>query len=382
MAGMLVMSQLEHILQRPLDAAERYVVVWEPHCLACGWSDMIFRIRSTVRNQPIESSGLTRCRDCHLTFYCSKEHWDVVKVKHRQEPCQDGRNGLSQCEMNKLCLENARFKHTLFAADPNVPELKWLPKRTLPSWTPLRDVDWTDFSPALAEDVRHLPAEEQALVPRLRAVTELLCIPMIIMWGLECLHSDDAWTKKSTLKIHIIGATDKELNNQALFEEILHRLPLVKAMEILFCGPELKDMTGPNPSQSDQSTCSDCTGSERKWIHRYQPTTYHEYVASEGSSYSEPDLAVAFNAACSLIEARTWQPTVTLLVQRKIRTLVTAYNQASAMADFEMLRRSGANLHPGLGPRHNPWGSMLWKVQPQSVTGFSAANGWLVGGFR
>lgn len=43
--------------------------------------------------------------------------------------------------------------------------------------------------------------------------------------------------------------------------------------------------------------------------------------------------------------------------------------------------KAGATLHPELGPKPNPWASMISRTEPNKVTGFYTVNGWLAGGF-
>ncbi|KDR78139.1 hypothetical protein GALMADRAFT_94674 [Galerina marginata CBS 339.88] len=376
------MHGLEMILRRPLRVDERNIVGWEPRCLACGRSDSVFQIESSLRQRAPQSSGLRRCPDCLSSFYCSEEHWNAVKGKHQHGPCKDGRDNLSHCEMNKFILEDIRFAEAVVVASKSPTEFEWAPERTLPAWSSLRGVEWSDFAPALAESFHHLPADERALLPRLRAASESLSMPMTILWGLELLNSNDTWTKADTLNIHVIGAADQELRKGRIFEEILHRMPLIRTLKMTFCGPELQGMTGPFPSQKDMPTCPQCLRDRRKIVYAYQPKTYHDYITSQGTKYTKPDLAIAFNSGCSQEEVQSWQRTLLALAQQGVPAVFTAFNQEEAVAEAELLRKAGATLHSELGPRRNPWGSLLSKTEPNKVTGFYSLNGWLAGGFR
>jgi len=76
----------------------------------------------------------------------------------------------------------------------------WAPERVKPTWSSLRDLNWNDF---LDEMKTALPMPEPGIVQLLRAASDALSLPMTILWGLENLNSDDTWTKKDTLNIHV-----------------------------------------------------------------------------------------------------------------------------------------------------------------------------------
>ncbi|PPQ95961.1 hypothetical protein CVT26_016127 [Gymnopilus dilepis] len=379
--GSMIMEELEVELKRPLRLDERNLVGWEPRCLACGRSDAIFRIEAKLRDRNPLSSGLKPCPDCRLSFYCSEEHWDAVKDRHQNEPCQDGRDDMSQCETNRLCFQDAKFANIMAGA--NAGEFKWAPERTVASWTPLREADWSDYKAGLAEAFDSAAAMGQEFVKALlRGASENLSMPMTILWGLENLHPDDAWTKKDVLNIHVLGAADKEILNSQMFEEILHRVPLIKTLKLTFIGPELSRLTGPFPQMTEMETCPQCTRHGRKRIHDHHAKTYHDYIIDQGSKFTKPDLAVAFDSGCSQEDIESWKKSYKALHQRNIPSVFTAFNSDEAHAEADLFRSVGITLHPELGPRRNPWGSLLAHIEPNKVTGFYAVNNWLSGGFR
>jgi splicing suppressor protein 51 len=46
------------------------------------------------------------------------------------------------------------------------------------------------------------------------------------------------------------------------------------------------------------------------------------------------------------------------------------------------MESAGARLVSALGPRRNPWGSELAKVEPNQVAGFFSVNGYVAGAFK
>ncbi|KAF8963225.1 hypothetical protein BDZ97DRAFT_1661795 [Flammula alnicola] len=367
-------TMLERELKRPLSLEERNLVGWQPRCLACGRTDLMSRLEAS-EGQQSPHPNLKPCPDCKISFYCSEDHCRSVESTHQGVPCQGSRNGLSHCAMNQLYLQDARF--ALFMAGANGGPFKWAPERTKPSWTSLRNIDWTDFSDNLKKAFGPAVDRMAKLETVLRGVTEGLSMPMTILYALENLNTDDAWTKKDTINIHV-----SLLDYADIFEEILHRLPDVNNIRLTFCGPELSAISGRHPAETEMDTCPECSRKKRKRIQDIQPSTYHEFVASQGRRYVKPDLAVAFNSGCSEEDVSSWKTTLVLLAQRNVPTIFTAYNQEEAQAEAKILESAGAILHADLGPKQNPWGSLLAKTEPNKVTGFYAVNGWLAGGFK
>lgn len=169
--------------------------------ICSGRSDAIFRIEASVRKREPQSPGLKPCSDCLFSSYCSEEHWEAVKSKHQQVPCRDGRDNLSQCDMNKLYVEDIRF--ALLMSGANAGDFKWTPERTMREWKSLQGVGWNDFASDVEESFGGLPGIRPMMGAVLRGITEGLSMPLTILWALENLNSDDAWTKKETLNIHV-----------------------------------------------------------------------------------------------------------------------------------------------------------------------------------
>ena len=71
------------------------------------------------------------------------------------------------------------------------------PERVLPQWTSLAGCAWApDYE-------RELPAPPDVVGPFLRNVTDGLTFPLTILWALEKLNEDDAWTSKEVLNVHV-----------------------------------------------------------------------------------------------------------------------------------------------------------------------------------
>ncbi|KAG6816172.1 hypothetical protein H0H87_008096 [Tephrocybe sp. NHM501043] len=288
-----------------------------------------------------------------MAFYCSQEHWDAVKLEHVEVACDDGHDGLTQCQMNQGIRQDIVFASIMSNASPR--EFSWEPERVKPSWKSLEGQDWyTEYAGEIKES---FGVTDDVTSPFVRGASVGLSMPMSILWALEHTNTDDRWTRKETLIIHVLGAYDVEITHASIFEEILHRLCIVYLKSLRACA----------------------TG-KRKRIHHLFVQTYHDYA--KGSDFTQPDLAVSFNSGSSQESWESWQETISFLVKNEIPSVFTAYNREEAEAEAKLLRDAGANLIHELGPLKNVWGSISCKKEPNRVTGFYFINGWLAGGFR
>ncbi|KAJ2919080.1 hypothetical protein MD484_g1369, partial [Candolleomyces efflorescens] len=363
---------------------ERNLFAWEPRCAACGITDRMIRIRAKQEGQA--PTQLQKCMDCQTTFFCSPRHFALIKKTHGVVPIK-GYGNLSQCQLNQQIREDVRFHNILSDAkssiSPDAPTaladsapLTWAPERVLDTWSSIKGSTWErEFASYL-----DVPAGK---APFLRAASDGLALPMSIIYTLEMLNGD--WKPKDTLVIHVLGPSGPEIQNAMVFEEIVHRLPGLKRLELLLCGPEMINVNqtdaGGGP-EMELDTCSNCRKDGRKRVQRLAAATYHEYIQLRGSSFKVPDLAVAFNSGASEVEYESWKATMKILVEKKIPSVFTSFNELEAEKEAAMLSELGAQLIPELGPCRNPWGSLLLKTEPGRLDGFYNSNGWFAGGFK
>ncbi|KAJ7785029.1 hypothetical protein DFH07DRAFT_786519 [Mycena maculata] len=348
----------------------------EPRCIVCTRTDMVIRMEAAMNGTMADDTKrLTPCPQCMLSFCCSPEHWEAARKLH-QEPSDDLRDGLSQCQMNKFARGQIMFETTMTSWLDRRGQLVWIPQRVKSRWVSLEGVSWEDgFDGEIRKSFGMLaPLPITFLIT---AASDTLSMAMTILYGLGKLNDDDGWTRKHTLAVHVLGADIKEVSCSRVFEEILHRLPEVKTLKLIMCGPEV-----PRRDSLDHKICPDCMALGRSYVLEYAAVPYHEFVEKQGNKFERPDLCIGFNSGASQVTWYTWPTTFKLLVERKLPSLFTAYNREEAEGDAAMLRAAGAAFHPALGPALNPWGSMKGVPTAHSVYGFQVENGWLAGGFR
>jgi mitochondrial splicing suppressor protein 51 len=162
-------------------------------------TDRLMRMETIVNQSSLSPNTLKACSACKMAFYCSDAHWEAVRQFHDGQPCEDGHDDLSQCQVNKEVRGDIFFANLMAGAKAG--SFKWAPERVKPAWTSLRGINWVDeFGQELAE---HFSIPVSAIGPWIRAASDGLSMPMSILWALENLNEDDAWTRKGTLTIHV-----------------------------------------------------------------------------------------------------------------------------------------------------------------------------------
>ncbi|KAJ7861464.1 hypothetical protein B0H14DRAFT_2742356 [Mycena olivaceomarginata] len=320
-----ILSFCTRSLQRQPTITERNLVGWEPRCMVCTRTDQLIRMEAAKNGTKSEKPrNLIPCPQCNLSFCCSPAHWEAARALHFG-PCEDAHDHLSHCEMNREVRGDVKFEDVMAGAHDPSGQFMWAPERIQSAWTSLAGLSSVG-----------VPAQ-RPMAPWIRAASDNLTMAMTILYGLEKLNDDDAWTRKHTLTVHLV-----------------------------LCGPEMPG--GHIPRTIALDTCPECTRLGRKRIHEHVADTYHGFVQNKGTKFEKPDLCIAFNSGASQESTHTWPATFKFLVERKILSLFTAYNREEAEAEAALLRAAGATLHSALGPAKNPWGSIKMIPEPNKGT--------------
>ncbi|EKM51464.1 uncharacterized protein PHACADRAFT_166026 [Phanerochaete carnosa HHB-10118-sp] len=355
-------------LGRELTVMERNLIGWEPRCLACA------RTEEDIRAAGSPAASLKPCANCRLFFFCSEEHRIFAQHAHSHVPDPDSARGLSQCEVNFNIRQDSIVREVMGGSDEPV---RWAPERVKRKWESLDGRTWEGEHAAELQDVGLPPL---AVGPFLCSATDGLAFPMTILWALEKLNEGDAWTKKAILTIHVLGATQEELMRAMQFEEILHRLPTVYKLNLVLIGPEMKTVKAKDGTPVVMDTCPRCFRRGRQRVQYHYASLYHDFVASQGSAYTTPNLAIAFNSGCGSEETESWLPTIKSLVEKKVPSVFTAFNRDEVKLDRAILESAGAVLLPGLTGL-SPWASQVLHLEPNKVKGFYSNNRFIAGVF-
>jgi len=260
-----ILSFLQRYLEREVALFEMILVSYEPRCMVCTRTDQLIRMEDAGKRMAGQNARrLIPCPQCNVSFCCSQAHWDIARMLHHS-PCEDaphGHEGLSQCEMHREIDAQTKFE----AAHPSSRRFKWSPPRVQDAWTSVARLSWEgEFD----DWMRQSFSASSPVAPWIRAASDDLSMIMTILYGLEKLNGGDVeWTRKHTLTIHIIGAAGPEVaraTHPLGFEEILHRLPEVKTLKLVLCGPNIPGDLAQRIF--DLQVCRQCKLRGRKCIH-------------------------------------------------------------------------------------------------------------------
>ncbi|KAJ6580604.1 hypothetical protein B0H10DRAFT_2098727 [Mycena sp. CBHHK59/15] len=360
-----MMNLCEKVLGRSLKNREFDILSYEPRCLACARTDIILRSEARLSEPKATISALMPCPRCKMAFYCCEDHRNAARPLH-ESTCNDLPCGVSQCEMNRQIRVDAEFRTVM--TPPQARRFMW---RFIPRQS--TDVKRSSVGTAFAA---HTPA-------CIRLVSSLASTVVTVLCALEQLNTNTAWTTKSSLTIHMLGSPpDFDPSIAYMYEAILHRVPGVQILNILFCGPAVAGIVSPPPGARSVLR-ENCYPKGGTIFHHYVTSrNYEDYVRSEGAAFEPPDLCIATNSFIATNDPARWRSTIKMLVARGIPSVFTAYERRIAERDLVLLRESGANLVPSLSLAKNPWGSLLLDPNFDKVHGFHAPNTWFTGAFR
>ncbi|KAF4629179.1 hypothetical protein G7Y89_g8967 [Cudoniella acicularis] len=229
----------------------------------------------------------------------------------------------------------------------DVPRTTFIPLSTAKSWhdyfTNISDKG--DFGIGLNADMIPLsdnPAAEMA-GNFMRLASGTMTIPLTTLAALEM-----AFPKLDTmtsLKIHIVGATGREITSILVFEELLHLLPQLQQVHVDLIGFEIPDHTIAQVGQGGSmkmECCPKCTAASRTRSISLWKGAYHEYAKTE--HFEIPHLAVAFQSGFSQEMSVEWNPTVKYLARAPYPTLFTTYNEIEMKEEMAILATMGAHF--------------------------------------
>ncbi|KAJ7501101.1 hypothetical protein B0H11DRAFT_2275425 [Mycena galericulata] len=376
-------------LKREMSERECALLRFEPRCLECRRTRQQTRLEASV-NPSLPLKLLIPCSDCQLSFAC-EDHWPHVRWEHTQAKCEGGPDGLSQCVLNRELLENEEC----FSKMLRMPELlllygqahmtyRWVAPRTETSWKALEGVTWNDRFRSQLEAEFPL-ARGSASAVWMRLMSDALSMPMTALYVLEQFNVDRDWSTKSVLTIHVVGAQGKEFRNACCFENILHQLPEVKTLHVVFCGTRLKiplSQIGRGP-HIPMTCCLDCQRRGREIYIEGHDIEYYLLPTALGSTYTIPDLAIVYDPPELTAEERgLWKLTIEFLVSRNIPSVFTVFTHAESTGVNRLMLNAGVRLVPALGPCRNPWGSLLLKKDSELLHSFYSDNMYFAGGFK
>ena len=193
-------------------------------------------------------------------------------------------------------------------------------------------------------DLRYLVKNprEREFVECLRYGTNSMTIHLTLIAGLEAAIPN--LSNRTSINLHVIGAAVAEFNSLPAFEELLHNLPSLTALEISFVGlnvlENLYNIKAQNPNTLQ--CCTTCTKMGRTISIITWRGPYHAYVDTD--LYKTPDLAAAFQTGFTVDEQAGWYPTIKYLANAPQPTLFTAARYFEIQGEMEVWKNLGAGF--------------------------------------
>ena len=196
-------------------------------------------------------------------------------------------------------------------------------------------------------------------------VFEQLNVPFTI---LECL--EDAYpdlSSRTKLCIHIIGAGPREVAEAETTEEILHFLPALKELDIVYIGPRLVQswaldvLEGNNRRFRDMENmaCEHCQKLGRSRTLNRFPFLYHQVNETlfKGCppDVMNSDFHILPNSGFSEQEKESWAPTLKHLIDSGLPTVFTSFSEKEYKDEQRELKAKGANV---VWSRANRWSGL------------------------
>lgn len=290
-SNVMLLTQLQ--LGRRLSEEEQQMFMFPRVCEVCYEGDQ---------------EKLQDCKNCFCVSYCSITHKQQDFIRHSM-----------LCHWLKLCFNVD--KHFIQAKEPypvlNVPVRdKYEPLPT--------DID--TFISVLLKYTKDVTNWNMSIEVAL--LSELLTCPLTLLYALEKLGT--SFSKSSV--IHVVGAAAFECTFLKKWEIILHYLPQMICLDMVFIGPEIEQ-----EFETMCELCVDCQKKGRKLSTHFQSgTLYHQYANSK--TFLKPDIIVTYN--CGLHEyvgtdADTWLLSLPFLVKfNQTPLILTSYTSDEAHRDI------------------------------------------------
>ncbi|CAJ2508480.1 Uu.00g135060.m01.CDS01 [Anthostomella pinea] len=327
------------------DTDLHFIIQAQAYCASC---------RRTAVQLADRKTALIPCDKCRLVYSCadcssSPEHSPAICAAYQDhaqfEDFQIGFFEDNGTVSPAACTEFPRETRKLLADAAGWYDY-WVNISNAPGVAGVVKPDFTD----LEEQVLRLASEDERVEAEgmrmfFACASNTATMSLTILSALE----DISW-EAPQLRLHIVGATGRELTALASFEEILHLTPSLRGLHITAVGPGLPSVldNGRNGHhympKSDLECCPACTADGRtRSVSMYQGL-YHEFAKT--GDYEKPDLVVLFNSGWVDGDdaLSDWEPTIQGLVEDNVPALFTTYNAGEAQNEQMRMRALGAKF--------------------------------------
>lgn len=301
----------------------------EPYCYHC------YRRESQLE----DGQKLNACQYCLLTSFCPscQQTHPLTECATLQDIAADDKI------MVDLRRQTGKSSTVSFT---KLPRKQYIPLSSAKDWYDYytRLSDKGGFRLKMNRDLKYQSNDpkEREFVEYMRCGTNTTTIQLTLIAALEAIIPNVS--TRSSINLHIIGAAGAEFASVPAFEELLHLLPSLTALQLSFVGLNVEDHTDHTETQNPQTLqcCITCTKMGRSISITTWRGPYHAYVDTE--FYKKPDLAAAFHSGFSLDEQADWYPTIKYLAHALHPTLFTAARHFEIQGEMEVWKNLGAEF--------------------------------------
>ncbi|KAK0466216.1 uncharacterized protein EV420DRAFT_816754 [Desarmillaria tabescens] len=276
--------------------------------------------------------NMNSCPTCKLAWWCSPECGEQFSVYHTPKLCAH-MSDVEAVEHLTIAYALARRTSRQFMQRSHVPRSSYLPLSELRGWAEYGRL-FPDFEYSVhmnAREFQHVhPSAEKAIALMAK---EAASVTLTILAALEDTVPD--LSRRTRLCIHIAGAAHRELTCSGLMEELLHFLPCLEHVTVVYTGPEIT-----LPPSPQNLACVKCQN--RGWS---RTSVFHEgsYADFDDEAHP-PDLIAVLNSGFTEMETGGWQASLRVILDSGKPALFTAYSQMEAEWEEKTMKDTGARV--------------------------------------
>lgn len=141
----------------------------------------------------------------------------------------------------------------------------------------------------------------------------------------------------STMTVHVIGANLMELDGIEIWETLLHWLPQLTILNLMFVGPEFVKKN----TNLDQRVCACCNEKGMELNIKTIGVLYEEYVSSK--KFVKPDIVIGYNLGiheCVNLDSAEdkWSSSIRKLPDLNCPFILTSYTADEAKNEHKRLQ--------------------------------------------
>lgn len=310
-------------LRRQLEVFEKDILLFPRVCEVCGEA---------------EASRMIDCSSCHAVFYCSDLHRLQASERHGK-----------LCESYLLAVQCYVMIAKVGVIDLPIPNAVDTEYKILPA--SFRDYISSQVKSKITVVLGRVPNERLQLnKTNITLLSDRLSFPLSLLYALQHLEigpSKEVISQVSELNVHVVGAVGNvECLWRNRWEYMVHRLPALKKLHIVFIGPDVfrqfsNEFLG-NHYLDDglRKLCVDCRAKNRMVTYEMCQMLYHDYV--KVPYFTSPDVIIAFNCGFHEYQGEdqdTWQETLSYMTKDLAVPLIfTSYGHSEAKKDLAAIK--------------------------------------------